>query len=923
MAIEYKGIDSVSGKGRYYDTASGDYSLGDLPEAEQQAQQQQTSEYLAKDGADDDSPYKTTPAPADAQASTSDQQQYADFGGDTAPTTTGTNPATDASLSQSPTQQQAPSVGASATAAGKAGDLTSGKKSANTPINDTKARLRNPLGDFSSYTYQLSLYMLSPEAYNQFSEKGSKTLNSVEGVYLIAQSGGINNSGPTPRAKFFDLDYYIDNLRIKTYTPAAQGTSINTLEYEFDITEPMGFTFSQRLLQQANYIRQTSALQKKQNTDPNPMNQQYVLGVRFYGYDKNGTVINGGKYAGADNVRSDESSIFERFYPIYISEMNFTFTGKPVVYHVKAYLYDTQRGCSTKTAQVKAMQTVVAGNVKEALVGGKDARGLEEILNAIQEEKVKNKSQEVANKYKIVFDKNAGDIADSLLEQQDPKNTSVGTQVTNSDQNTVGASNSNKSGAGAKKNIPISAGKNTIQVIEEIIRQSAYVKDALSQDISEDPESSEKSNPKPKQLRWFVINPVVQVGQWDTILKDWSHTITYYIKVYEVPYVKSLYAPETKKYYGPHKRYSYWFTGENSEIITYEQQFNNLYYQEAADIAQGNNVIKSGKFSNAPIATNARPAEDSTASTPNKSGAAADTVSSSLYSPADTARAKITILGDPDFIDQSCGSVGQSSPPTTTTVGRDYTWNANGGQVFIEIDFNASTDYNNQGLLSVNDQVKLWKYPPELQKVVKGVIYQVIQVDSTFNRGKFTQNLDLVICNFPGGTSSASATSDKTRVDSATKTGAEDPKSAQATDARVETTPSNQTQGSAASNSGGQYADFGADTAEPAASDSAGSQAAGTSTESTQVVSDTRATTVPTDSGKNVQDDDGNTNNSSNKAVEPSGREVVSADTQEAGFSRVRAAQNEYEAAQLYNSTQLPAGRPGSPSWNLANRNRQ
>lgn len=862
---------------------------GDNPDALEKSQQQATSEYLANGSADDENPYKTTPAPVDAQASNNTTPTTGNEGS-TSATTTGTNPANDTSLSSSPTQQQAPSVGASSTAAGKAGDLTKDKNSSITPINDTKARLWNPLGDFSSYTYQLSLYMLSPEAYNSFSEKGSKTLNSIEGVYLVAQSGGINNSGPTPRGKFFNLDYYIDNLRIKTYTPAAQGTSINTLEYEFDITEPMGFSFSQRLLQTANYIRQTSPLQKKQKTDPNPMNQQYVIGVRFYGYDKNGAVINGSKYAGADSIRTDESSIFERFYPIYISEINFSFTGKPVVYHVKAYLYDTQRGCSTKTAQVKAMQSIVAGNVKEALVGGGDARGLEQILNAVQEEKVKNKSQEIANKYKIVFDANASDIADALLEQQDPKNTSVGTQVTNTNQNTVGASNSNKTGAGKKKTIPIRSGKSTIQIIEEVIRQSAFVKDALNQDISENNEASEKPNPKPKQLRWFVINPVVQVGQWDTVLKDWSHTITYYIKVYDVPYVKSVYAPETKKYYGPHKRYEYWFTGKNSEILSYEQQFNNLFYQEAADIAQGNNAIKSGKYSNAPIATNARPNEDSTASTPNKSGAAADTVSSSLYSPADTARAKISILGDPDFIDQSCGSVGQSSPPTTTTVGRDYTWNANGGQVFVEIDFNAATDYNSQGLLSINDQVKLWKYPPELQKVVKGVIYQVVQVDSTFNRGKFTQNLDLVICNFPGTPVASADSSDKTRIDSATATApnSQDNSTVKSSDARAETTPSNQIEGTTNDNAPSVR---GADTVTPASSDSVASQANGTSSQADQVTSDTRDTTVPTNSGTNVQDDEANVNNSSPKIVEPAGREMT-VDSVQSSFDRVRAANN-------------------------------
>ena len=88
------------------------------------------------------------------------------------------------------------------------------------------SRLQNPLGNFSSYTYQLSLYMITPDAYDAFQLSGRKNINALSskdgngqatqgGAFLIAQSGGINNK-TSQRAPGFELDYYIDDLKIKT-----------------------------------------------------------------------------------------------------------------------------------------------------------------------------------------------------------------------------------------------------------------------------------------------------------------------------------------------------------------------------------------------------------------------------------------------------------------------------------------------------------------------------------------------------------------------------------------------------------------------------------------------------------------------------------------------------------------------------------
>jgi hypothetical protein len=102
----------------------------------------------------------------------------------------------DGNTSSAPTPTPPPTSNAGTTQAGKSG-TPAGKTSEQKPGK----RPQNPLGNFSSYTYQLSLYMITPDAYDAFIQSGRKNINAFQdinntgnGVYLIAQSGGINNT---------------------------------------------------------------------------------------------------------------------------------------------------------------------------------------------------------------------------------------------------------------------------------------------------------------------------------------------------------------------------------------------------------------------------------------------------------------------------------------------------------------------------------------------------------------------------------------------------------------------------------------------------------------------------------------------------------------------------------------------------------
>ena len=87
-----------------------------------------------------------------------------------------------------------------------------------------------------------------------------------------------------------------------------------------------------------------------------------------------------------------------------------------------------------------------------------------------------------------------------------------------------------------------------------------------------------------------------------------------------------------------------------------------------------------------------------------------------------------------------------------------FTISANGGQVFIEIDFKEAIDYTNSGqgginsteggTLSINNSILFYPYPPPLDKIIHGISLQVRQVVSKFTGGKFTQDLDCFMNDF-------------------------------------------------------------------------------------------------------------------------------------------------------------------------------
>ena len=316
-----------------------------------------------------------------------------------------------------------------------------------------------------------------------------------------------------------------------------------------------------------------------------------------------------------------------------------------------------------------------------------------------------------------------------------------------------------------------------LQAIQKIIKQSSYLEQALETlFVSEETPDEDTNSPEKKEkktripLRWYNVSPDIKVIGYDTKINDFAYEITYVITPYETPAAVSPYG-RTTKYYGPHKRYNYWYTGKNSEIISYEQQYDNTFFNITFN-PDGDPAASGGNAQVAQLA-NKPTTEDRTGKiTPGSE--AQNSYMTSLFDPGAYASARIQILGDPDYL------MRETAPGINEVYKQyyqddGYTINPNGGQVFIEIAFNEGIDYNiGTGTMDINDSIFFWDYPDNVRSKVKGVSYQVRECESIFKGGKFIQTLQLSINTMPDAVDAAEKAAEERTTTQQTTQGASD-----------------------------------------------------------------------------------------------------------------------------------------------------
>lgn len=654
---------------------------------------------------------------------------------------------------------------------------TNTRSTTNTPVTATSStpampttikRLFNPLRDFSSVTYKISLYAITPDSLNAYYVNGVWKTKDLE---LIVQSGGVNKGLDSSRNKFFNYDFGIDDLEITTLTNAKEtGTASNSVDFKFKIYEPYAMTFPTRLLAMQQELQQRANIKTPLKQQTQALAVPLLLVIRFYGYDVNGEIVAGAATAGGSQTQTDEKAAFERAWPIQITKLNFKLDNKVTVYDLTAKTVNEQVAYGAKRGIVPAPITVTADTVQSAIGGSNGTSGLldqiNSLLNQVTNTEQDKKKQNVSDVYKVRFMDTS--IQEALIVDKDfyVKSRAPMAKVDSPAQSTVRTSVRTTTVDKKNRVIEIASGTSILTAIDQIITQSTYLRDVMKviddeeiEPTLENEQTYTKSEPKP--LYWYCVVPETKIINSDEVRNDYAWEITYVIYKYAVPYAKSLMNGATPKYPGPSKTYNYWYTGKNTEVLSYEQQYNMLYFLGAALGSESGTPENSGDVT----PNKAIPGQDA-----NPMGVEAgkkelqNSLKTFLYSPGDQIKAQIKILGDPDYL----------MPALSGPTSDEYAINPTTTQIFIEIDFKQVEDYNTEstgitndtvvdhGLLKPNSNIVFWDYPEDVKKQTEGrMVFMLTKVTSRFSKGTFTQDLKTILPNFPtadagAGRSSAS-----------------------------------------------------------------------------------------------------------------------------------------------------------------------
>lgn len=654
------------------------------------------------------------------------------------------------------------------TSAGNSGQGTGASNTSQTSTFDNLTpgkRPYNPLGDFASYTYQLSLYAVTPAAYDAFTLSGRKEITALRsaasiadpnlpksGAYIIAQGGGVN---PTiaPRAPGFTYDYFLDNLKIASYvSPKSSGSEVITTTFSFSITEPMGFSLVSNLRRMSDTFKSFSGMSQNMNK---PLKHIYILGIKFYGYDDEGNIRTGQDKDSFGNpydpVAGKNNTLFERFYDIEIYSFKFKLDGKATVYNIQAVSKPPDASFSQIRGVITNDLSVNGSTVADAL------QSLVERLNSTQASAVAENKIKQANTYKLQF---ATAEDERIIGQQRlvseinlralrtgsaPPSTTPGESVEQPVSTGFDATNGT---------FQMREGTSVIQAINQIVTSSTFLKNQLDTIYKATPPDKqsdsyqEEVSVAAEPTRWYNLSSTISNARWDDFVGDWAYDITYIIRAYETPVSTGPYSALSAYVYpGAFKQYSYWFTGENKEVLSYDINFENNYWLATIDpSAYGVSASQWGEPIQVWNQQNALPRY-----LPGQGTEAQNNYLTFLYDPAAVALSKLNILGDPDFLCFDSSSLGFLSRSAYAPDG--FAVNPLTGFMFVEIIFKEGVDYNiNKGTFTINDNIYFWSYPETVRantKYKNGIILLVYKIDSTFAGGKFTQSLSTTLPAFP------------------------------------------------------------------------------------------------------------------------------------------------------------------------------
>lgn len=658
-------------------------------------------------------------------------------------------------------------------------------------FNETQiASQPNVLDQYSSYNYVASVYITDPVSYNQMMKTKQKVLGNSQ---LLFQTGGASVQG---RSQYFTNDYYIEKIDLKSKIFAkSTGLAYNATEFKLTVVEPSGITLIDNLqktvqdfLNQYNQVNPGSVKGYTQAI--------YLLCIKFYGYDDNGNLVQGGVKKTANG--SDANAFVEKWYPFIIKNIGFRIQNKLVEYEIECTIPPMIVNASSNRGSIPYNIELAGQTLQELLSGpAQYSSGQVAVNSGSPASQNKPTTQQVPQYdalgnftgYEYVNVPNSTPpapakantapsakktIRQGLIAAMNDYQAELKAQgkIAIPDQYyieflnpSLASAKLKKVGNTVKKNTPMAAndpsqadpnrqsmdsnarnmgataGTQIIQFLDQVLKNSTYLSDQAIIDIDEKTGEEYIKGTPAKNIAWYRIGFQTEQLGWDEIRNDYAYKITYKLQAYRVNQLLSKYFP-IPMFKGVVKSYKYWFTGENTSVLNYEEKLNNLYH-----------VVMSGSLANNLMSSSANaelkymPSPRSGESSQGAQGATVEIVANAaegLYSPGDLKTCNLTIVGDPAWLQQGEAWAGffSNDPYSFSSVLPDGTINVDGQQPMFEVSFNKPKDYNlDTGLMSQDpiNQISLISQAPTTSQISR--LYYATECESIFDRGKFTQRL--------------------------------------------------------------------------------------------------------------------------------------------------------------------------------------
>ena len=631
---------------------------------------------------------------------------------------------------------------------GKSDKLSGQPYNVNPDAVDVSRPLTNVLHQYPSYTYGLSLHLLNASEYNTIVTDGSYIPNRV----LVASAGRYNNvpgAGQFIRSPYFSDDFYFDDFTMTTVIGTnAHSRNTNAIELAFTLLEPYGMTLINRLLDQAN--------DPEMNCD-NYLDMVYLIQIDFFATDETGTIV--GVVPG----------ITKRI-PIRLIQMDISTNTSGSKYDIKAVPYN-HIAYDLSTVSTPANFEIKASTVGEFFQsGGTTNTSFNRAVNGWNKDLVNNNKIGVPDTYSFSIDPKIAGASFAGTGAISPRDTGM-SDITNS--NSIRQSNLGSASQefnSSARTFSINAGTSIDKVIDNVIRHSDYIQNQIAIPDGVDPQTylQQKAKNENQPLNWYRTVPTVTLGEFDPVRKVYAKNIIYHIQPYVIYNVKSDVAPQGKIDTFV-KEYNYIYTGENLDVLTFDLNFNTLYYTaQTAYRSAMTSIFKTPDKSTSTKSTDNQNTNAYQGATqrPNsvmpmmvkpqvynakaratggvitsKNVAVADLEDSLMtLSAADMLSVQLKIIGDPQFIKQDDCFYNPNT--VNLSPGLDPRLTPNGslqtdyGEIYVSLLFRTPVD--------VDEATGLYKFNVNYRTSVFSGLYKVLTVASEFKSGVFTQTLNLI-----------------------------------------------------------------------------------------------------------------------------------------------------------------------------------